>query len=301
MSEESQRCPKCSSEKIWRYGSRRKGHSVLRKFLCPACGHIWEAETSEVWSVKPDLVDLIVKLMEKAVGDAERGTAANERGWMEFDKKTAEELLGTNLCERDESGSRIRILPQAQLPEDLAGFGVANTFLSIRTAEKVELELEEMWKDQRRYEAVLQGLKRMLESGVRTISPELLGGEKIYSWDWFTLAHNAVNSLVLTAAEMMWDNKVDMARELLGERVRGAEVVENVLHWKDVLARLGRDAVEALGFLWFADVRLQQAEDPVAKRAILKTLLESVGEKSLRKIKETLEEMEVSYVNFPWW
>jgi hypothetical protein len=300
MSEKSPICPKCSSQKVWRYGSRKKGLNVLRKFLCPACGHIWEAEISQVWSVKPDLVNLVVKLMERAVGDVERGTTANDCGWMEFDKKTAEELLETNLCERDEKSSRIRILPSAQLPEDLAELGVTKTFLDIRKAEKVELELEEMWRDQRRYNAILQGLKRMLESGVRAISPELLRGSEIHAWDWFSLAHKAVNSLVLTAAERMWDNKADMARKLLGEKINGADVLEDILHWKDVLAKLGRDGVEPLGFLWFADLRLEQVDDPVANRAAKRALLGCIGEKSLRKIGETLAEMDVNYVNFPW-
>jgi len=296
-------CPKCGFQKVWKYGSRRKELRVLNKFLCTICGYVWEVEAPQVWSVGSELVEPLVKLMERAIGDAEKGMAARERGWAEFDAKTTEALVLTGLCERNGKTGKIRILPSAELPEDLATLGAAKTLLDVRKTENVAHELVGVWRGQGRYEAVLRGLGRMIESGIRVVSPVRLEGE-MCSWDWFSLAHQAVNSLVLIAAEEMWrdeSEKVEMARKLLGERVCGAEDVEKVLRWKNVVRGLGREALEVLGFLWFADMRLQQVEDPLGKRVAQRVLLADVGAETLKKIEEVLAEMEVSYVNFPWW
>lgn len=308
MSREAQSCPKCSSEKVWKYGSRRAKHGVLRKFMCPACGHVWEVEVSKIWSVDPELVKPLERLMERVIGDAERGIAVKECGWEEFDAETRKALLKTGLCEQNSKTGRIRILSSAELPEDFATLETARTLLDVRKAVKIAQELEDIWRGEGRYEAVLQGLGLMLDSGVRTVSPALLASakkdEKMFSWDWFSLAHKAVNSLVLTAVDEMWNDrieKVEMARRLLGDMVQVAEDVENVLQWRHVVGKLGKEALEALGFLWFADKRLQELESSIGKRVAQRALLKLVGTETPKKIETILSEAEVNYVNFPWW
>jgi len=308
MLKEAQNCPKCLSQRVWSYGSRRKELRVLKKLLCPACGHVWEIEVSEVRSVSPELVKPIMKLMERVIGDAERGVSVRERGWVGFDAETAEALLETRLCERDWKTGKIRVVPSAELPEDLAALETAKIFLDVRKAEKIAKELEDVWRGQGRYEAVMCGLRRMLESGVRTVSPVRLARAredwKMCSSEWFSLAHQAVNSLVLIAVEEMWKDrreKVERARELLGDMVRLAEDVEKVLRWRDVVGKLGREALEALGFLWFADRRLGEIESSVGKRVAQRELLAVIGPETPKKIEAVLAETGVSYVNFPWW
>lgn len=308
MPEEAQKCPKCMSQRVWKYGSRRTEHGILKKFLCPACGHVWEVPVLKVQSVTPELFKPIMKLMERAIGDAERGGAVRNRGWEEFDGQTATALLETGLCERNSKTGKIRISPSAELPEDLATLGTAKMFLDVRRAEKIAQELKIVWKDQGRYEAVLQGLSRMLESGVRTMSPVRLTfvrkDEKMFTWDWFSLAHKAVNSLVLTAVDEMWKDqgeKVQMARRLLGDVVQMTDDVEKVLQWKDVVSKLGGETLEALGFLWFADLRLHEIESSVGKKVAQRALLSMVGVETPKKIEKVLSEVGVNYVNFPWW
>ena len=307
MSRQAQSCPKCSFEKVWKYGSRKTKFGVMRKFMCTKCGHVWEVEVSKIWSVNPELIKPIERLMERVIGDAERGIALKECGWEEFDAETRKALLKTGLCEQNSKTGRIRILSSAELPEDLATLQTARTLLDVRKALEIAQELEDTWRGEGRYKAMLQGLGHMLDSGVRTVSPALLAGdkkdEKMFSWDWFSLAHNAVNSLVLTAVDEMWNDrieKVKMARRLLGDMVQVAEDVENVLQWRLVVGKLGKEALEALGFLWFADKRLQEIESPVGKRVAQRALLKVVGAETPKKIEAILSEVEVNYVNFPW-
>jgi len=308
MAEEVPKCPKCASQRIWKYGSRRTELGVLRKFLCPQCGHVWEVQALEVQSVAPELFRPIMKLMERAVGDAERGVPVRQRGFEEFDAKTVAALVQTGLCERDSESGKIRIYQSAELPADLATFETAKMLLDVRRAEKIAHELEIVWRGEGRYGAVLQGLGRMLESGIRTTSPARLafvrGDGKMFSGDWFSLAHKAVRSLVLTAVVEMWKDeteKVRMSKKILGDAVQLAEDVEKVLRWKDVVSRLGKETLEALGFLWFADLRLREIESSVGKRVVQRALLRVVGLQSAEKIEETLSEVDVDYVNFPWW
>jgi len=296
------------SQRVWKYGSRRTELGILKKFLCPACGHVWEVQALEVRSVPPELFKPIIKLMERAIGDAQRGESLRERGWEEFDGETAAALIQTGLCEQDSKSGKVRIFPSVELPGDLATLETAKMLLDVRKAEKIAEELEIVWRGEGKYEAVLQGLGRMLESGVRSTSPARLAcvrkDGKMFSWDWFSLAHKAVNSLVLTAVVEMWKDKgekVQMARRLLGDMVQLANDVEKVLQWKDVVSRLGREALEALGFLWFADLRLQEIESSVGKRVAQRALLTVVGVEKPEKIEETLSEVNVDYVNFPWW
>jgi hypothetical protein len=124
------------------------------------------------------------------------------------------------------------------------------------------------------------------------------------SWDWFSLAHQAVKSLVLIAVEEMWKDeikKVETAKKLLGDKLPLADDVEKILRWKDVVVRLGKETLEALGFLWFADLFLQQIESPAGRKVAQGALVSLIGADTPKKIEEVLTEMEVDYVNFPWW
>jgi len=309
MAMETQKCPKCGSQRVWRYGSRRTAFGVLKKFLCPSCGHVWEVELSEMWSLDSKIIKPMIRLMERAIGDAEKGVISRERGWEQLDAETEEGLLQTGLCEQNVKTGKIRIIPAAKLPEDLAALETAKILLDVRKAEKLARELEDVWRGPERDEAVIRGLGRMLESGIRTASPVSLArvreDGKLYSWDWFSLAHQAVNSLVLAAVEQMWNErneKVELARRLLGDMIKLAEDVDKVLRWKDVANKLGKEALEALGFLWFADWRLQrEVESSLGKRVAQRTLLAVVGAETPKVIEKVLTEMEVNYVNFPWW
>jgi hypothetical protein len=267
------------------------------------CGYVWEVEMLQTWSISPQLVKPLMKLMEKAIGDIERGVPLGEQGWVEFDDETKDALLQTGLCEHDTKTGKIRILSSVKLPEDLTSLEQARIYLEINKAQKVVEELKEIWRSQRKYKAILSGLIRMLDSGMRAISPVRLEIGNVCSWDWFSLAHNSVNTLVLTAAEKIWsddEDKMKIAQSFLGDRIHGAEDVEKALRWRDFVNKLEREAIEALGFLWYADIYLQRIEDPLARKIALKSVLDIIGADNLKKIEEVLVEMDINYVNFPW-
>ena len=307
MANETRECPGCSSMRIWRYGSRTIGNGSTKRYLCRNCGHVWEESLDSpiIRSVNDKAIMHIRRLMEKAVGDAERGFPVKDRGWIKCDKEMADALLRTDLCEIDKKREEIRILPSVEFPDDLAALDATKMLLDVRRAETIAQELIRIWKTDGRYNAIMQGLRSMLDSGIRIISPKRFEmEEKMCSWEWFTLAHNAVNSLVLMASEAMWKDdieEIDMARKSLGDKAPGTEDVERILRWRDVTNGLGRDTLEALGFLWFTDGRLQEIESSVGKRIAQNAILKVIGlDKSINRMEEVLGKTEANYVNFPW-
>jgi hypothetical protein len=245
-----------------------------------------------------------VKLIERAVGDIERGVVPEDRGWMSFDTEISNGLLQTGLCEREEKSGKVRIVSSVEIPNDLAELGPSRVLKDVRMAETVGQELTQMWRQKKTCEPVLQGLRGMLSSGIRTVSPERLQEAELCSWEWFSMAHTAIGSLVMTAAEKMWSHdstRMEVAKRHCGEKVPAAQIVEKTLRWKEVVDGLGKDGLEALGFMWFADGRLQSVENPIGKRIAQRVLIKSIGLGSFNMIEEVVTKAEADYVNYPWW
>lgn len=279
----------------------------MKKFMCPSCGHVWEEKDSRVKSIDRNLVEHIQKLMLKTIGDTERRIPFEQQGWQEFDPQTSNSLLLTSLCERDATG-RIRLIPNAEIPPDIAALSTAKTYVDLQRAWKLTNELERIWRSEQRNEAVLKGLARMLENGIRTVSPMSLTvaieKDKLVSADWFTLAHQAVNPLVMSAAKQIWKDdasRIEAAQKLLGDATALADNADKVLKWKQVVHKLGTDALEALGFLWFADTILEKIDSSEVKIIVQRELVNLIGIDMPRKIESALEEEDVDYVYFPWW
>ena len=162
----------------------------------------------------------------------------------------------------------------------------------MREAKGVLHELKRTWEGKERSQAVLRGLRRMLESSLQTISPRRLrekwGTEY---WDYFSCAKRSIESLVSIAAEVMGVE--------LRKRNPEASRVEEVLGWEKAVRMLGRERLEALGFLWFADEKLLQLGS-IGRRVVMRESLSMVGKYKLADLDGILEEAEVECIGFPW-
>ncbi len=149
-------------------------------------------------------------------------------------------------------------------------------------------QLRETWAGPRRREAVIHGLERMLKSGLSTVAPQQLDEELLSIW--FSVVGKATKEMVHTADRRLYGTEVPDKAPLMRR-------IEEALRWGEILDGLGKGIVEKIGFLWYADERLEEEEpDPKDLFGIVGGFSE--GEK--RKLEEIFESVGKSYVIFPF-
>jgi len=149
------------------------------------------------------------------------------------------------------------------------------------------VELRKIWTAPTRREAVLHGIGKMLESGMSTIAPHLVGEEEL-STGWFSIARQTIKWMVKAAAKKLYGAEVPEPPIVAGR-------IMKTLKWEEIVDGLGKDIVEKLGFLWYADEQLREvsAEELLA-------VVDGISEEEKEKFERVLEDTERSYIIFPF-
>jgi hypothetical protein len=314
-------CPQCYSTHIWRFGKRRVTNVIIRRFRCLTCKYVWEIEEPiiQIKSIPPTIQEIFFNLIKKRIVDAERNRPIEERGWEKVNPNEERMLLNTGMCEKHEKTGEIRIKNLTELPPDILLHDDAKTFVEICKAERIVQELEKKWRGPEKYKEIVKGIKRMLESGLDAVSPRYFFkikkefGSKIELFEWYKFAHKAINFLALQACEIIWGKnsaQTKAAYEILNLQSLTPQIeskideVRKILRWEDVIGKLGKENLEALGFLWAADEYLKEIENPMVNKAARIDVLNLIGDKYLKnidnKIEEIVSQLEIEYIYFPW-
>jgi hypothetical protein len=314
-------CPQCYSTRVWRFGKRRVTNIIVRRFRCLTCKYVWEIEEPiiQIKSIPPTIQEIFFNLIKKRIVDAEKNLPIEERGWEKVNPSEERTLLSTGMCEKNEKTGEIRVKNLTELPADILLHNDAKTFVEICKAERIVQELEKKWKGPERYKEIVKGIKRLLESGLDAVSPRYFFkikndlGSKIELFEWYMVAHKAIDFLVLQACEMIWGKnspltkvayKILNLQPLTSETESKIDEVRKILKWEEVIRKLGKENLEALGFLWAADEYLKEVENPLANKIARIDVLNLIGDKYLEnidnKIEEIASELEVEYIYLPW-
>jgi hypothetical protein len=306
---------------VWRFGKRRVTNIIVRRFRCLTCKHVWEIEEPiiQVKSIPPTIQEIFFNLIKKRIVDAEKNLPIEERGWEKVNPSEERMLLNTGMCEKNEKTGEIRIKNLTELPPDILLHDDAKTFIEICKAERIVQELEKKWRGPEKYKEIVKGIKRMLESGLDAVSPRYFFkikekfGSKIGLFGWYKFAHEAVDFLVLQACEIIWgknSTQTKAAYEILNLRSLTSETeskideVRKILKWEKIIGKLGKENLEALGFLWAADEYLKEIENPMANKAARIDVLNLIGDIYLEnidnKIEEIVSQLEIEYIYLPW-
>jgi hypothetical protein len=273
----------------------------------------------QVKSIPPAIQEIFFNLIKKRIVDAEKNLPIEERGWEKVNPSEEKMLLNTGMCEKNEKTGEIRVKNLTELPADILLHNDAKTFVEICKAERIVQELEKKWRESEKYKEIVKGIKRMLESGLDAVSPRYFFkikkkfGSKIELFEWYIVAHKAVDFLVLQACEMIWGKnstqvkaayKILNLQPLTSETENKIDEVSKILRWEEVIRKLGKENLEALGFLWAADEYLKEIENPMVNKAARIDVLNLIGDIYLEnidnKIEEIASELEIEYIYLPW-
>jgi len=149
------------------------------------------------------------------------------------------------------------------------------------------MELRKIWMASSRREEVLHGIEKMLESGVNTIDPHLVGEEEL-STGWFSIARQTIEWMVKLTAKKLYGAEAPEPPMVAGK-------IMKILKWEEIVDGLGKDIVEKLGFLWYADEQLEEvsAEELLA-------IVDGISEEEKEKFERVLEDAERGYIIFPF-
>jgi len=129
----------------------------------------------------------------------------------------------------------------------------------------------------------------MLKCGLSIVAPQHIGEEFLSKW--FSLYDSVIESMLQTVSQKFYGKRVFPKSDIISK-------VEKALKWEEILDKLGKTILEKIGLLWFFDEQLE-IEDEGEKAKILMDLIDFKNEE-IEKIEKTLEEVERSYVIFPF-
>jgi hypothetical protein len=152
------------------------------------------------------------------------------------------------------------------------------------------IKLKRIWESDRK-DAVLKGLRSMLSCGLSTIAPQQFGaeGEELLSV-WFKILDKVIEGMVRTAA-------VKLYGEQPSAKDPEVKKAERALKWEEIIDGMGKELLEKLGFLWYAEEAVEPGDFEPEE---LFSLVGSFSDKEIERFMKALEETEKSYVILPF-
>jgi hypothetical protein len=262
---------------------------------------------------------LLKELLGLFVNDIERGIDPKIAGWTERANEEVWMLVERGMCER--LGSKVRIafcpLPSeivAKLNDDSRWLAEVHeeVIRAVTTVDEIERVIED---DSLRPAALFLGWKRMLMTSGFPVVVDRVLQEGFAPDGWTMAAAQASSALSLSVIKKWWDKKEveeGLRRLSISEEVRpsqNAERVKRVLKWDVVANILRKDKVLTLGYLWFADFKIEnflysesltyiqkrvwETMEKVTRRngaALRESIANVVEEREVEKVKEYISD-----------